>query len=209
RSFAVTSSSTRSASSNGSIGRTNQASAPDQLANHLSWRRSRRITMAPGYGSFAPRRSRARANAPIREAISSATTASGRSRQAFLRPSSPSDASMNSNRSPKRRSMLATASRVRVRDSGSGETSRTFPAVTIGVWVGGKIGSARALAYVAAQFAGGIFASLLLRFVVPRAVWKAANLGTPLLATGIGQGKGILIEAVLAFFLVFTFFATL
>jgi len=40
-------------------------------------------------------------------------------------------------------------------------------------------------------------------------VWKAANLGTPLLATGIGQGKGILIEAVLAFFLVFTFFATL
>ena len=83
------------------------------------------------------------------------------------------------------------------------------PAVTIGVWVAGKIGSARALAYVAAQFAGGIFASLLLRFVVPRAVWKAANLGTPLLATGIGQGKGILIEAVLAFFLMFTFFATL
>jgi len=44
---------------------------------------------------------------------------------------------------------------------------------------------------------------------VAEAVWKAANLGTPLLATGIGQGKGILIEAVLAFFLVFTVFATL
>src|SRR5439155_21686036 len=55
----------------------------------------------------------------------------------------------------------------------------------------------------------GISAPALLRFVVPRAVWEAANLGTPLLATGIGQGKGILIEAVLAFFLVFTFFATL
>ncbi|HEV8622762.1 MAG TPA: aquaporin [Actinomycetota bacterium] len=83
------------------------------------------------------------------------------------------------------------------------------PAVTVGVWVAGKIGSARALAYVAAQFGGGIFASLLLRFVVPLAVWKAANLGTPVLATGIGRGKGILIEAVLAFFLVFTVFATL
>jgi MIP family channel proteins len=83
------------------------------------------------------------------------------------------------------------------------------PAVTVGVWVAGKIGSARALTYVAAQIGGGICACLLLRFVVPLAVWKAANLGTPLLATGIGQGKGILIEAVLAFFLVFTVFATL
>jgi MIP family channel proteins len=83
------------------------------------------------------------------------------------------------------------------------------PAVTVGVWAAGKIASGRALAYVAAQFGGGIFACLLLRFVVPLAVWKAANLGTPVLATGIGQGKGILIEALLAFFLVFTFFATL
>ena len=83
------------------------------------------------------------------------------------------------------------------------------PAVTVGVWAAGKIGSGRALTYVAAQLGGGIFACLLLRFVVPLAVWKAANLGTPVLATGIDQGKGILIEALLAFFLVFTFFATL
>jgi MIP family channel proteins len=83
------------------------------------------------------------------------------------------------------------------------------PAVTVGVWAAGKIGSGRALTYVAAQFGGGIFACLLLRFVVPLAVWKAANLGTPVLATGIDQGKGILIEALLTFFLVFTFFATL
>jgi aquaporin Z len=83
------------------------------------------------------------------------------------------------------------------------------PAVTVGVWAAGKIGSGRALAYVAVQVVGGILACLLLRFVVPLAVWKAANLGTPVLATGIGQGKGILIEALLAFFLVFTFFATL
>jgi MIP family channel proteins len=83
------------------------------------------------------------------------------------------------------------------------------PAVTIGIWVAGRIGSARAAVYVLAQFGGGIFGAILLRFVVPRAVWKAANLGTPLLATGIGEGKGILIEAILAFFLVFTVFATI
>jgi MIP family channel proteins len=83
------------------------------------------------------------------------------------------------------------------------------PAVTIGIWVAGRIESARAAVYVLAQFGGGIFGAILLRFVVPRAVWKAANLGTPLLATGIGEGKGILIEAILAFFLMFTVFATI
>ncbi len=83
------------------------------------------------------------------------------------------------------------------------------PAVTVGLWVAGRIGSTRAAAYIVAQFVGGILAALLLRFVVPTAVWKAAYLGTPLLAAGIGQGKGILIEALLAFFLVFTVFATL
>ena len=83
------------------------------------------------------------------------------------------------------------------------------PAVTIGMWVAGKIGSSRAAAYVGAQFAGGIVAALFLRFVVPEATWKAANLGATVLATGVGQGKGILIEAVLTFFLVFAYFGSL
>jgi MIP family channel proteins len=83
------------------------------------------------------------------------------------------------------------------------------PAVTIGMWVAGKIGSSRAALYVGAQFAGGIVAALFLRFVVPEATWKAANLGATVLATGVGQGKGILIEAVLTFFLVFAYFGSL
>jgi glycerol uptake facilitator-like aquaporin len=39
-------------------------------------------------------------------------------------------------------------------------------------------------------------------------MWKVANLGTPLLGAGVGTGKGILIEAILTFFLVFAVFGT-
>lgn len=83
------------------------------------------------------------------------------------------------------------------------------PAVTVGVWVVGRIGTARAVVYVVAQLAGAIFGGLLLRLVVPPAVWKAANLGTPLLATGVGGGKGVLTEAILSFFLVYAMFGTI
>lgn len=83
------------------------------------------------------------------------------------------------------------------------------PAVTVAVWVVGRIGTARAVVYVVAQLAGGIFGALLLRLVVPPAVWKAAKLGTPLLATGVGGGKGVLTEAILTFFLVFAVFGTM
>jgi aquaporin TIP len=83
------------------------------------------------------------------------------------------------------------------------------PAVTVGVWVAGKIGSVRAVVYLLAQVGGGILGALLLRLVLPPAVWRVAGLGTPVLARGIGPGKGILIEALAAFFLVFAFFGTM
>jgi aquaporin Z len=82
------------------------------------------------------------------------------------------------------------------------------PAVTIGIWVAGKINALRATVYVMAQLLGAVFGGLLLRAVVPEALWRAASLGTPLLAPDIGAGKGIVIEAVLTFFLVFAVFGT-
>src|SRR4029450_4025848 len=116
----------RSASSNGSTGRTSQASAPDQRASHASCLRSSTITIGPRYGSTAPRRSRASEKPPALEAISSATTASGRSRNPIPAPCSPSCASRNDTRSPSRRSMLPIEMRSRSRASASGDTSRTF-----------------------------------------------------------------------------------
>jgi MIP family channel proteins len=82
------------------------------------------------------------------------------------------------------------------------------PAVTVGVWVTGRIGTFRAVAYGAAQLAGSVLGGLLLRLVVPEVSWRATSLGTPLLAPRVGAGKGIVIEAVLTFFLVFAMFGT-
>lgn len=82
------------------------------------------------------------------------------------------------------------------------------PAVTIGLWAAGKLSSAKALVYVAAELAGGIVGALLLRGLVPGEYWRPADLGAPALVPTIGTGKGVLIEALLTFFLVFVVFAT-
>src|SRR6266516_1118272 len=82
--------------------------------------------MTPGNGSLWPRRSLARANAPARDAISSAITTSGRSRHATRIPPTPSSASRNSSPSPRARGIPATASPASSRAWGSGDTRRTF-----------------------------------------------------------------------------------
>ena len=59
-----------------------------------------------------------------------------------------------------------------------------------------------------AQFGGAILAALLLKWVLPNGAEAAANLGMPALGSGIGSGAGVVIEAVLTFFLVWVVFAT-
>src|SRR6185503_9187514 len=79
----------RSATAKGSAGFTYHASAPDHEASHASCVRSSSTTITPVYGSAASRSERASAKAPIRDASSSATTISGRSRSAARSASSP------------------------------------------------------------------------------------------------------------------------
>jgi aquaporin TIP len=83
------------------------------------------------------------------------------------------------------------------------------PAVTLGVWVAGKIETIRAGAYILAQLAGAAAGAGLLRLALPTLVWKNANLGATLLnrQVGITVPRGILIEGTLTFFLVFVVFA--
>jgi MIP family channel proteins len=85
------------------------------------------------------------------------------------------------------------------------------PAVTFGVWVGGKISLQRGLAYWVAQLLGATAAAFLLLFVFPQLPNQTASTiianGTPDLA-GISQAQGILIEAVLTFFLVFVVYGS-
>jgi MIP family channel proteins len=83
------------------------------------------------------------------------------------------------------------------------------PAVTIGVWVAGKIETPRAGMYIVAQLAGAAGGAVLLRVVLPRELWEVTSLGLTQVnnAVGFTDGKALLLEAILTFFLVFTVFA--
>ena len=92
------------------------------------------------------------------------------------------------------------------------------PAVTVGAFVGGKIEGSKALAYVIAQLAGATLGAFLagLSFSQPlltalgsgQSALDVVAVGTPDLATGMGWRRGMLVEAVLTFFLVFVVYGT-
>lgn len=82
------------------------------------------------------------------------------------------------------------------------------PAVTLAFLVTRRITPLLALLYILAQLLGGTLAGLLLRAIFPEPVWQAAQLGTPNLAPGVSFGTGVLIEAVLTFFLLLAVFGT-
>lgn len=81
------------------------------------------------------------------------------------------------------------------------------PAVTIGFWVTRKMGTLLSLSYWVAQLLGSICAAYALAHLLPASIWGPVALGTPDL-TDFTRLHGILLEGVMAFFLVFVVFAT-
>lgn len=81
------------------------------------------------------------------------------------------------------------------------------PAVTLAVWIMGKITPMRAVMYVVAQLAGALVAGLALKAVFPDA-WQASKIGTPALGPGITPVIGIGVEAVLTALLVLVVIGT-
>jgi MIP family channel proteins len=82
------------------------------------------------------------------------------------------------------------------------------PAVSIGFWVTKRISTLDVILYWAAQIAGGIAAAYLLKIIVPEEAWRAVALGTPDLARDFSRLNGMILEAVMTFFLVWVVFAT-
>jgi MIP family channel proteins len=85
------------------------------------------------------------------------------------------------------------------------------PAVTLGLFVGGQMDLRKATAYWTAQLIGATVAAILLVNLLGDAARSGAQIvaaGTPDLGNGVGPIKGILIECVLTFFLVFVVFGT-
>lgn len=82
------------------------------------------------------------------------------------------------------------------------------PAVTLGFLVTRRIEPALAGVYWASQFVAAVVAALLLSWLLPQTEVNAVKLGVPALGPGISGGQGIVIEAILTFFLVWVIFAT-
>jgi aquaporin Z len=82
------------------------------------------------------------------------------------------------------------------------------PAVTFGFLIVGRIDRRTAVSYWISQFAGGVFAALLLRAIYDSEAIDATNLGAPALGQGTSGAEGFLVEIVLTFFLVLVVFAT-
>jgi MIP family channel proteins len=82
------------------------------------------------------------------------------------------------------------------------------PAVTLGALVARRITVRLALVYWAAQLLGALSAAFALLGVFPPAEWQNSHLGTPSLGPAVGWGTGVLVEALLTFFLVVVIFGT-
>jgi MIP family channel proteins len=82
------------------------------------------------------------------------------------------------------------------------------PAITLGLWSIGRIGWRQAGLYVVAQLLGAVVAALAVKGLYPEMAGRVAQLGTPQLAPLLTLAQGIVLEAILTFFLAFVVMAT-
>jgi len=75
------------------------------------------------------------------------------------------------------------------------------PAITVGLWSVGRVDGRKAGLYLVAQFLGAVLAALALKALFPSGAGDVAQYGTLKLADQTTIAQGILIEAVLTFFL--------
>jgi aquaporin Z len=82
------------------------------------------------------------------------------------------------------------------------------PAITLGFLVTRRMQPLLAVGYWIAQFGGAALAALLLKWIFPTVAVNGAKLGAPLLSDQVGAGRGVVLEMILTFFLVWVVFAT-
>jgi MIP family channel proteins len=89
------------------------------------------------------------------------------------------------------------------------------PAVTVAMFVGGRIGMAKGLAYIGAQLIGAVLAALVLQYIFGDAITEATNFGIPSVnyatdgdAIIVGKEHAFVLEVILTFFLVYVIFGT-
>ncbi|MBI5308155.1 MAG: aquaporin [Planctomycetes bacterium] len=86
--------------------------------------------------------------------------------------------------------------------------SHINPAVTISFWITKRMDPNTAIMYIVSQIVGASLAGLALKTLFPDAL-HTLYLGTPMLAPGVTAARGILMEFIITFLLVFTVYGTL
>lgn len=81
------------------------------------------------------------------------------------------------------------------------------PAVTVALWATGHVKTSTGIGYIISQLVGAVVATLFLRVVFSSAS-ASLHLGNVAVGVGVSPGVAILVEAVLTFVLVYTYFAT-
>ena len=82
------------------------------------------------------------------------------------------------------------------------------PAVTFAMLVTRRIGLTAAIGYFCSQMLGAYYAAWILDFFIPGGLAKAVNFGMPMLQNGMTYQGGIILEAIMTFFLVLAIFGS-
>ena len=82
------------------------------------------------------------------------------------------------------------------------------PAVTLALFVAGKVRSGLVPVYIIAQCLGSFVAAMLLRGIFPADIVAATGLGTPAPALGVSFGMVVFVEVILTFLLMFAVWGT-
>ena len=83
------------------------------------------------------------------------------------------------------------------------------PAVSLALWLAGKIDAARLGWYVLAQLLGAIVAALLIKLLFPASLVRIMSVGTPQISGSVSLFGAIVLEALFTFFLVSAVFGTI
>ena len=86
--------------------------------------------------------------------------------------------------------------------------SHVNPAVTVSFWITKRMEPNTAIMYIISQIAGASLAGLALKTLFPDAA-KTVYLGTCVLAPGVSIARGVLMEFIITFLLIFTIYGTL
>ena len=86
--------------------------------------------------------------------------------------------------------------------------SHVNPAVTVSFWITKRMEPNTAIMYIISQIAGASLAGLALKTLFPDAA-KTVYLGTCMLAPGVSIARGVLMEFIISFLLIFTIYGTL